>query len=340
MIRLRKKKKTYHYDIHLNGKRYRGTTFVDNKETALLYARRVYDELYAQKFGIGQQNILICDVIETHLMAKQGHFSSGWLYTNRKLLEKFAAFVQAEGAELLGEVTTEMLEAYKTHLLQSMKPISVKNNFRVINALFNYAIKLKYISDNPAKRITPLRKITVNKQRFLSQVEIATLLKRVEGHYFADLAKVAVYTGMRRQELTNLEYEDVDVAGKLIYVRNKADRNYFTKSRKERTVPIHEKVLGVFSKNGKGYCFTGKDGRPICPKTLTHGFKAFAKQAGFGDVGLHTLRHTFASHLAMRGVPLFHIAQWMGHSTTRVTELYAHLCQHDLGWEEIDKLNF
>lgn len=157
MIRLRKKKKTYHYDIHLDGKRYRGTTFPDNKEMALLYARKVYDELYSQRFGIAPASVLLGDLVEAHLATKQWHFSNAWLSTNRKLLEKFAAFVRENGVELLTDITTEMLEAYKSKLLQTMQPISVKNNFRVINALFNYAVKLKYITDNPAKRIASPR---------------------------------------------------------------------------------------------------------------------------------------------------------------------------------------
>ena len=53
--------------------------------------------------------------------------------------------------------------------------------------------------------------------------------------------------------------------------------------------------------------------------------KRACEKAGIVDCGWHTLRHTFASHLVMRGVPLRVVQEWLGHASIKMTEVYAHL---------------
>ena len=58
---------------------------------------------------------------------------------------------------------------------------------------------------------------------------------------------------------------------------------------------------------------------------VAYSFKRVIREAGLKNVTLHTLRHTFASHLAMSGVPLMHIQQLLGHKDYNTTLVYAHL---------------
>lgn len=121
-----------------------------------------------------------------------------------------------------------------------------------------------------------------------------------------------------------------------MYVKNKAGFTAKLRKEKERVVPLNQKLYDVLGsvKNKRGYCFR------FNADWVTEKLNDLAEKAGIKGVTLNTLRHTFASHLAMQGVSLFHIAQWLGHSTTHVTELYAHLCKGNPGRGEIDLLSF
>lgn len=338
MFKLRKRGKIYHYAVYLNGKQYRGSTKADNKELATVCAKKIYEDIYMGKLGLTKQGAKCDEFLKTYLSTQASNASEEWAYTVGLLLEKFTKYLKGVDVESIEDVTTQHIEDYKATLLGQMALVSVKNNITVISAMFNRAVKLKIITHNPVHNAIPIRGIERNKQRYLTKEEIASVSVAVMGTEVEDLVNVALRTGMRRGELIHLEYSDIDLSNGLIYVRNKASVGFRTKSRKERTIPIHEKILPILSKKKEGYCFTKHDREtPMRPRTASESFAEIAMGVGMPDVGLHTLRHTFASHLAMAGVSLWEIAKLLGHSSTHVTELYSHLCPNR---KEIEKLGF
>jgi site-specific recombinase XerD len=79
-----------------------------------------------------------------------------------------------------------------------------------------------------------------------------------------------------------------------------------------------------------GYVFLDADGQPFDEKRLARRLAEARKKAGLRHFGWHTLRHTFASHLAMSGASLAAIQQLMGHSMITTTMRYAHLAPSTL----------
>jgi len=73
------------------------------------------------------------------------------------------------------------------------------------------------------------------------------------------------------------------------------------------------------------YIFCKEDGSMFTKNESKHPLWRACKRAGLRSIGWHALRHTFASHLAMRGVPLKAIQELLGHSTIEMTMRYAHL---------------
>lgn len=147
--------------------------------------------------------------------------------------------------------------------------------------------------------------------------------------HFADhltpLVTLALNTGLRRGELFNLRWQDVEFSGKRVTVEGQG-----SKTGQTRHVPLNRAALEVLTKwkeqrggTKADYVFPAADGG-----RLTNVKKAWQKlmeRAGIEDFRFHDCRHDFASKLVMAGVSLYQVKELCGHSTIKVTERYAHL---------------
>lgn len=333
-FRIYKRNKKYWYYFCTNKIVYRGSTHTESKELAVMYAQKIYNDVYLHHGEIKNLDVLISDFIGLHMRHKEGNLDERYSKAKRQILLRFLEHLKSKDIQHLQDIDLAILEDYKANLLAIRKPKTVKNIMTTIATMLSHAVKLEYLGRNPCQNMDPIRGITKNKKRFLSLEEIEKVRKVTRGTSLEMLVTTALYTGMRRAELINLRYEDIDIEKKIIYVKQRND--FTTKSKKERVIPLNATLLDMYrpSAKKKGNCFT------ISIHWATEYFISLMVKHNMPDVGLHTLRHTFASHLAMSGVPLFYIAQWLGHSTTHVTELYAHFCPNNPGKEEIEKLTF
>ena len=103
-------------------------------------------------------------------------------------------------------------------------------------------------------------------------------------------------------------------------------------NRQSRTVPLSrdlKEILLPVRRQG-GYCFLSQAGGQFDDKELSREFrKLVALPSGAPDFSLHTLRHTFASHLVMKGLSIYRVSQWLGHKSVTTTMIYAHLAPQD-----------
>ncbi len=141
---------------------------------------------------------------------------------------------------------------------------------------------------------------------------------------------VALRTGLRQGELLGLRWEDVDLVAGRITVRRNIVRGRVgpPKSGKPREVPLSPETLGSLKSHRhlRGelvFCDLG--GRPLTKGECKHPLWSTCKRAGLRRIGWHVLRHTFASHLVMRGAPLKAVQELLGHATITMTMRYAHL---------------
>lgn len=106
-----------------------------------------------------------------------------------------------------------------------------------------------------------------------------------------------------------------------------------SKSHEPRVIPINQTLFAVIESipHRVGKVFN------IHKDTMTHKMKEYLVKAGFGHMRLHDLRHTFASILAMSETPIKTIAELLGHSDIRVTEIYLHFAPNYLQ-ETINKI--
>jgi len=135
--------------------------------------------------------------------------------------------------------------------------------------------------------------------------------------------------GLRRGEMANLKWEDVDFANNQLYIAPNKTENH-------RFVPMTQDLRNALEKAHKRakheYVVTvcqPMKGNRCNPDYLTTFYQEVAKAAGV-DSFLHKLRHTFASQLVQNGVELYTVSKLLGHSSIQMTEIYAHLAPRTL----------
>lgn len=142
--------------------------------------------------------------------------------------------------------------------------------------------------------------------------------------------------GLRRNEGVHLDVSDIDFKAKLIYVRK--GKNY-----KERYVPANETILQhignyldhsrpFLERKGKTPALLVSDkGYRAQGQSLLLRLRKLALLTGIGKrIGLHTLRHSIATHLLQSGMKLNHIARFLGHESLESTQIYTHIVHENL----------
>jgi integrase len=141
---------------------------------------------------------------------------------------------------------------------------------------------------------------------------------------------VALRTGLRHGELLALRWVDIDLnRGKLQVRRTVAKGVVGTpKNGREREVPLSSETVAALKayRHLRGeLVFPRMDGRIQHPSNCTKPLWRTCERAGLRRIGWHVLRHSFSSHLVMRGVPLRTVQELLGHASMEMTMRYAHL---------------
>jgi integrase len=231
------------------------------------------------------------------------------------------------GDLLVSKITAKNIEDYKRTRLEEVAPTTVNRELNTIKNLFRKAVEWRYLSQSPAAEV---RRIKTGKQpfRFLSSEEIETLLDACaqrHNHHFSGIVVMALNTGMRKGEILTLRWDNVDMKRGVITVASGKDGH--TKNYESRTLPMNRSLMEFLMNHPRRldtpYVFSGQSGKPFS-KTNYHFVRA-VKRAGIPHVRFHDLRHTFASHLVMKGVDLRTVQELLGHKDLRMTMKYAHL---------------
>lgn len=244
---------------------------------------------------------------------------------------KEAAFrnhlVPAFGKLRLDAIGAMQIDGYKAKkLAEGFSPKSVNNHLTILRRCLSVAAEWGQLAVVPRIRWLKTKKPEFD---FLTFDEAARLLAAAEPEWHP-MILLALRTGLRRGELLALRWTDVDlVAGKVIVRQAVYDGVIDTpKSARQREVPLSDEVIRVLkgARHLKGeYIFCAPNGRILTKNEVRAPLRRAYTQAGLRAIGWHVLRHTFASHLAMRGVPLKAIQELMGHATIEMTLRYSHM---------------
>lgn len=229
----------------------------------------------------------------------------------------------------LDQITSEKLAEFASDRLEDdASPKTINNILTTMNMALKMAVEWGDLAKAPK---IPWLEVPEAEFVFLDFAPARALIDAANEPMWGEMVLVAVRTGLRLGELRALRAEDVDLKRKVLRVRKAAYKNKIgtpkTKASR-REVPLCEsavKALKVRLATGNKLVFCNEDGSLLTKEQCKWPLWRVCDRAGLDRMGWHVMRHTFASHLAMRGRTLKEIQELMGHTTIKMTLRYAHL---------------
>jgi len=338
---LRQRNQTYFVDYRINGRRFRKAVG-HSKRIAELALKDIEVKVARGELGFTPKDNSLDKLFEDFLTYSKTNHAPSSQKRYRAILDNFKTFLaQFPYLTKISHLTVKIFEDYKASRKNegaANKTINIE--LQMLRAMFYLAVKWGYTSENPVKNVTPLKDDKNKKPRFLSKDECRILLENC-GTKLYPIFYTFLNTGMRKGELENLEWEDIDFDRRKIKIRVKDD---WSPKTSEREIPINDSLFELLKRHreeNKQYRWVfSKKGEKIEPNSLRKKLISVAKKCGIVDLTkLHTLRHTFASHLVMSGVDLPTVKKLMGHSDIETTMIYSHLADEHVD-KAVEKLEF
>ena len=233
-------------------------------------------------------------------------------------------------------IGNEMEKVYTTKKeKRSYGSKTIARRLAAIKSLFNYLYNFEKIKDNPAMHLrTP--KTDKNLPVIVRENDIVSLMaeptknpitNEIEGERDHAILEMLYATGLRLSELLSINICDIDKKDKLVKVMGKGG--------KERIVPIGKVALNsiesYLTKLGKSIkssyedpLFVNKKGKRLPKRTLQRRIKKYL-EVTMGGGTVHTLRHTFATHLVNSGADILTVKELLGHNSLSSTQHYTRL---------------
>jgi integrase len=264
-------------------------------------------------------------------------FMDGYARANRQKPSGIAAketigqvhLIPSLGSKRLDTITTEDVQRLKGHL-EDRSPKTVNNVLVVLNVLLKKAVEWDVIDRVPCV----IRLLTIPKPSagFYDFDEYARLIDAAKSldrrtHLIVLLGGDA---GLRCGEMMALEWQDVDLHKRQLCVQRSDWKGHVTvpKGGRIRYVPLTVRLAAALREHRhlrSERVLCQPDGLPMTADIVKHHVERAARRAQIAQNGVHRLRHTFCSHLAMRGAPARAIQELAGHKDLATTQRYMHL---------------
>lgn len=327
-----------------NGRK-RGKLF-DKKRKAEKFALKQQEYV-----NIGKQDapekIKLKNFISEHKNLMKNQVSDATLVDQIRALRFLKEFLGSE--TLLVKISPRDAEAFISHRLQQeLSLATINKDIRTLKRIFNLAIEPRgYIREdcNPFAKIKQ-RKLTPKTIRYLTTKEYHTLIENSSNLWWKAFLSVAYCCGLRRGEILNLTWKDIDFINQLIHVRAKKTSPdilaWESKTHENRSVPMPEQTaqhlanLQVEAVEGFPYVFIWQErldriknlqkngdwtSLKAIRNNLNRDFDVIRRRAGVAKCTLHDLRRSAITNWA-QALPIQAVQQFAGHSNITTTKKY------------------
>ena len=240
-------------------------------------------------------------------------------------LEEFNKFLNTNSVKLNEKLNYSFVRQWIVELSENgLSTRSINRKISSLKSYFNFLIAINKLNVSPLKlhrnlKVEPKIIIPFNEREMDKVFEI---FNNNSGKLDRDflIIEILYSTGIRRDELINLKFEDIYFEQGLIKVLGK--RN------KERLVPVLPNLLSKIKKYSSNnsidsYLFKSKNGKKISPSTIYRIVKKYFRQiSSKNKISPHVLRHSFATHMINNGADINSVKEILGHSSLASTQIY------------------
>jgi integrase len=325
-------RRSWWVDFRFNYTRYRKRSPENSRAGA-----RAYEAALRQRLARGEDIDGKRQLSERQTFAEfAGNWFNEYVVSNNKPSEQrtkkyvlSASLVPFFGRMAVSEIGVRDIERYKAALLlEGLSRKTINNRLTVLRKCLHTAFDWLAIKGTPPK--IEWLKCPPPHTDYLTPDDCKLLLRHASG-IIGEMILSALRTGMRQGEIKGLQWSSIDWLNRSLTVRHTYSDHTKSlgspKGNRERHIPLDvdlEDALGA-RKRATGYVFLDALGRPFDHYRLSAALAKICERAGLRKIGWHTLRHTFASHLAMNGTPLNIVQALLGHASIEMTMRYAHV---------------
>lgn len=311
---LYKRSSTWWVDvISPSGERIRQSTGTDNKALAQEFHDKLKVELWRVS-KLGERPSRTWNEAVVRWLKEQSHKAT--IETDKIHLRWLDKHLGGKQLEAINRSLVDRIT--ETKLAEGVSNATANRVLEVLRAILRKAVnEWEWLDRAPQVRMLkePTRRI-----RYLTQDEARRLLAVLPEH-LADMAAFSLATGLRRANVTGLEWTQVDLARRVAWIH--PDQ---AKARKAIAVPLNAEAVLILRKQvGKHvtYVFSYKDHK--ITQVNTKAWRKALTRAGIEDFRWHDLRHTWASWHVQNGTPLFALQELGGWESPEMVRRYAHL---------------
>lgn len=330
-------KNSWWVDFRFNHTRYRKRS-PDNSR----FGARAYELTLRQKLARGESidkgNVLIGQDQLFEEFAWQ--WFEDYVVANNKFSEQRAkqsmlrlTLIPFFGRLRVTDITTHHMEQYKAQQVkEGVSNKTIRNRLTVLHKCLSCAYEWLKLEGSPPRAKWP--KCPPPESDYLSSEECKLLLSHAEG-IVHEMILTTLRTGMRQGEIKGLQWPCINWDNRMVIIRHSYCDIRKTldtpKNDKERCIPLDTDVAELLYRRKKeeGFVFMDRD-KPFNSPRLNLRLAKVCQKAGLRKLTWHDLRHTFATHLAMRGVPLNTVQALLGHASITTTMRYAHVAPSTL----------
>jgi integrase len=218
--------------------------------------------------------------------------------------------------KFLSVISPDMIERYMADRKDKVSSSTVNREIACLKTLFNKAVQWKKIETNPAANVEKFKERN-QRERILSDEEMRRLLE-VAAPHLKPILIIALSTGMRRNEILGLKWNNVHVPERYLFIED-------SKSGKSRKIPLNSQMIAALeglTRDSEFLFFNKRKNRHLTDIAIA--FKGACARAGISGLRLHDLRHSAASAMIRNGIDIVTVSKILGHSSIQMTMRYAH----------------